>query len=231
MVCLIYAIGDLHLDFSKEKSMDVFGEKWENYEAKIFENWKQVVKDGDLVLLPGDISWALKLSDAIFDLERIDKLPGYKLIIKGNHDFWWQGPKKLQELKLTSISFIQNNSFVYKDEVAIAGTRGWMSKDWEGFTEHDEKIFNRELNRLCMSLSSINKDVKTKIVMLHYPPFNTDSTPNEFVDVMVQYGVSICVYGHLHAEGHRFVVEDEIKGIKFYCVSSDYIDFKPRRIL
>jgi len=231
VVYLIYGIGDLHLDFSKEKSMDVFGEKWANYEAKIFEYWKQVVKDGDLVLLPGDISWALKLSEAINDLERIDKLPGYKVIIKGNHDFWWQGPKKLKELGLNNIFFIQNNSFIYNDEVAIAGTRGWMSKDWEDFTEHDEKIFNRELNRLEMSLSSIDKDVKTKIAMIHYPPFNTDSTPNEFVDLMVQYGVNICVYGHLHAEGHRFVVEDEIKGIKFYCVSSDFIDFKPRKIL
>lgn len=227
---MIYAIGDIHLDFSKEKSMDVFGEKWEDYESKIFENWKELVKDEDLVLLPGDISWALKLKEAVIDLERIDQLPGNKLIVKGNHDFWWQGPKKLKELGLESINFIQNNSFIYDERVAIAGTRGWMSRDWEEFTEHDEKIFNRELNRLDLSLSSINRDVEAKIVMLHYPPFNTNSTPNEFVDLMVQHGVNICVYGHLHAEGHRFAVEDEIKGIKFYCVSSDYIDFKPRRV-
>lgn len=231
MVYLIYAIGDLHLDFSKEKSMDVFGEKWADYETKIFENWKQVVKDEDLVLLPGDISWALKLNEAILDLERIDKLPGYKVIVKGNHDFWWQGPKKLKELGLERIFFLQNNSYVYNGKVGIGGARGWISKDWEGFTEHDEKIFNRELNRLHLSLASIGEEVETKIAILHYPPFNADSTPNEFVDVMVQYGVSICVYGHLHAEGHRFAVEDEIKGIRFFCVSSDYIDFKPRKIL
>lgn len=160
---MIYAIGDLHLDFSKEKSMDVFGEKWEDYESKIFENWKELVKDEDLVLLPGDISWALKLKEAVIDLERIDQLPGNKLIVKGNHDFWWQGPKKLKELGLESINFIQNNSFIYDERVAIAGTRGWMSRDWEEFTEHDEKIFNRELNRLDLSLSSINRDVEAKV--------------------------------------------------------------------
>jgi len=231
VVYLIYAIGDLHLDFSKEKSMDVFGEKWTDYETKIFENWKQVVKDEDLVLLPGDISWALKLDDAVMDLERINNLPGYKVMVKGNHDFWWQGPKKLKEMGLERVTFIQNNSFIYNDKIGIGGTRGWISKDWEGFTEHDEKIFNRELNRLHLSLASINNEVETKIAMIHYPPFNADSTPNEFVDVMMQYGVSICVYGHLHAEGHRFAVEGEIKGIQFFCVSSDYIDFKPKKIL
>lgn len=211
--------------------MDVFGEKWINYEEKIFDNWKEIIRNEDLVLLPGDISWALKLNEAYNDLKRVDELPGHKLIIKGNHDFWWQGPKKLKELELNNITFIQNNSYIYDNRVGIGGTRGWVSKDWEGFSEHDEIIFERELIRLRMSLSNIDDNVKIRIAMLHYPPFNTDMTPNDFVSVMAEYGVNVCIYGHLHAEGHRYVVEDEICGIKFYCVSSDFIDFKPRRIL
>lgn len=228
---MIYGIGDLHLDYTKKKAMDVFGEKWTNYEEKIFDNWKKVVKEDDLVLLPGDISWALKLNEAYNDLKRVDELPGYKIITKGNHDFWWQGPKKLKELGFERISFIQNSSYKYKDRIGIGGTRGWLSRDWDDFTKQDEKIFLRELNRLKLSLSTIDEDVEVKIVMLHYPPFNADLTPNEFVDLMVEHNVDICIYGHLHAEGHRFVVEKNIGGIEFHCVSSDYIDFKPKKIL
>lgn len=228
---MIYGIGDLHLDYTKNKAMDIFGENWIDHEDKIFESWKELVGEDDLVLLPGDISWALKLEEAYMDLKRINELPGYKIISKGNHDYWWQGPKKLKSLGLDTITFIQNNSFIYDGRVGIGGTRGWLSKDWEGFTEKDEKIFARELNRLNLSLSSMEKDVETKIAMLHYPPFNTDSSPNEFVELMAEHKVDICIYGHLHAEGHRFVVEKEIYGIHFYCLSSDFIDFRPKRIL
>lgn len=228
---MIYGIGDLHLDYTKKKSMDIFGEKWTNYEEKIFHNWKEVVKEDDLVLLPGDISWALKLEEAYYDLKRVNELPGYKIITKGNHDFWWQGPKKLKELGFEKIAFIQNNSYVFENKIGIGGTRGWLSKDWDDFTKKDERIFLRELNRLNMSLSSIKKEVELKIVLLHYPPFNADFTPNEFVDLMVEHKVDICIYGHLHAEGHRFVVEKNIGGIEFHCVSSDYINFQPKRIL
>ncbi len=227
---LIYAIGDLHLDYFKEKPMDIFGEKWLNYEERIFNNWNRLICKEDLVLLPGDISWALKLEDAYNDLKRIDELPGQKIITKGNHDYWWQGPKKLKELNLSTITFLQNTSFIYKN-IGIGGTRGWISEDVEGFDSQDEKIFKRELNRLRLSLDTMDKNINMKIVMLHYPPFNMDFTPNSFVDLMEEYHVDICVYGHLHAEGHRFVVEDNIQGIQFYCVSSDYIDFVPRKII
>lgn len=229
-MCLIYGIGDLHLDHTKEKPMGVFGENWLNHDEKIFDNWKQVVKEDDLVLLPGDISWALKLEEAYHDLKAIDELPGYKIITKGNHDYWWTGPKKLRELDLKTITFVQNNSFIYNN-IGIGGTRGWIAEDYEGFDEHDKKVFNRELNRLELSLSSIKGKVDYKIVMLHYPPFNMDLTPNKFVEVMAKYGVDMCIYGHLHAEGHRFVVEDKLLGIQFYCVSSDFIDFKPKKLL
>lgn len=227
---LIYGIGDLHLDYSKEKPMDIFGEQWLHHEEQIFNNWKKVVKDEDLVLLPGDISWALKINEAYFDLKGIDKLPGKKVITKGNHDYWWEGPKKLKELGLETIVFIQNDYYIYNN-VGIFGTRGWISEDVEGFNSQDEKVFNRELHRLELSLSSLKEDIDKKIVMMHYPPFNIDSTPNKFVDIMIKYDVDICIYGHLHGEGHRYAMEGNIHEIQFYCVSSDYIKFKPKKIL
>lgn len=226
---MIYGIGDLHLDYSKGKPMDIFGEQWIEHEEKIFANWKELIKDEDLVLLPGDISWALKLEEAYYDLNRIDQLPGYKIISKGNHDYWWQGLKKMNELNLKTISFVQNNSYIYNN-IGIGGSRGWISKDTEGFDSKDEKIFNRELNRLELSLSSISDKVDTKIIMLHYPPFNMDKKPNEFVDIMEEYGVDICIYGHLHSEGHKLIVENIVNGVQFYCVSSDYINFAPKKL-
>ncbi len=226
----IYAISDLHLDYSKEKPMDIFGDNWIDHEEKIFKSWREKVKKDDLVLIPGDISWALKLDEAKKDLDRIDKLPGIKIISKGNHDLWWESKKKLNALSLNTIDFLQNEHYIYKD-TAIAGTRGWSSKDSGEFNEHDEKIFKRELNRLDLSLSSIDENVSKKIVMIHYPPFNfKDGSTNEFVSLMKEHGVDICLYGHLHAEGHKFVIEGTIEGIEFHCVSSDYIDFNLKKI-
>ncbi|NLJ78179.1 MAG: serine/threonine protein phosphatase [Tissierellia bacterium] len=226
---MIFAIGDLHLDYYGEKPMDIFGSNWIGHEEKIFNNWKDVVEDEDIVLLPGDISWSLKLLDAYHDLRRIDELPGRKIITKGNHDYWWSGQKKMKDLDLKTIGFLQNNSFKYND-IGIFGSRGWTPRDAANFDSHDEKIFNRELHRLELSLSSIEGEVKKRVVMLHYPPFNLDLTPNEFVDLMVRYDVDICIYGHLHSEGHRFIVEGEVEGIQFHCVASDYMNFKLKEI-
>lgn len=225
---MIYAIGDLHFDSSKEKPMDIFGENWMDHEEKIIDNWVDLVQDEDIVLLPGDISWALKLDEAIEDLSRIDALPGKKVITKGNHDYWWSSLTKLNELKLKSIFFLQNNSYSYNG-FGIVGTRGWISKTSEGFTANDEKIFNRELHRLKLSLESL-KAVERKIAMIHYPPFNGDLSPNEFVDIMKEYKVETCIYGHLHSEGHKYAIEGNIEGINIHCVSSDYIDFLPKKI-
>lgn len=225
---MIYAIADLHFDFSKKKPMDIFGENWINHEEKIIKNWIDIVNEDDLVIIPGDISWALKLDEAIADLERIDSLPGKKVLLKGNHDYWWSSLSKLNGLKLNSLFFLQNNSFKYR-EFGIAGTRGWIARDNEEFTPDDEKIFVRELSRLKLSLDSL-REVENKIAIIHYPPFNMDLSPNEFVDVMKEYGVKTCLYGHLHSEGHKFVVEGNIQGINFHCVSCDYVDFVPKKI-
>lgn len=225
---MIYGIGDLHLDHTKDKSMDIFGENWIDHEEKIFDNWKANIKEDDLILLPGDISWALKPDEAYEDLRRIDEMPGIKIMIKGNHDYWWQSLNKIRNFNFKSIVFLQNDGYKYND-IGIFGTRGWNPRDTDGFTEQDEKVFLRELNRLELSLNYI-EDVDKKIVILHYPPFNIDSSPNEFVDLMFKYNVDICLYGHLHAEGHKYIIEGNINNIEFYCVSSDYIDFKLKKI-
>lgn len=227
----IYGIADLHLDSTGNKLMDIFGENWVNHQQKIFDNWINMVKGNDVVLIPGDISWALKLSEAYVDLKKIDELPGKKVISRGNHDYWWSTNSKLKNLDLKSIHFLHNNSFNY-ESVVVCGTRGWAAKDSDEFSTHDEKIFARELNRLDLSLSSVKDKTMEKIVMIHYPPFNVgDKSPNEFVEIMLKHKVTKCVYGHLHGDGHKFVVEGNIKGIEFHCISSDYINFRPKKLL
>lgn len=229
---MIYAIGDLHFDNSKTKPMDIFGDNWIDHEENIMSNWKELVKDDDLVIIPGDISWALKLGEAVEDLKKIEELPGKKVLVKGNHDYWWAGLKKLNDLNLKDMFFLQNNSYVFNN-IGICGTRGWQSPD-EDSNEHDEKILKRELGRLRLSLEDLrSKDANIDkiIVILHYPPFNLDLEPNEFVEIMKEFNVDICLYGHLHSEGHRYVVEGNIEGIDFFCVSSDYIGFIPKSII
>lgn len=219
---MIYAIGDLHFDFSKEKPMDIFGLNWENHEEKIIDNWKKTVKEDDLVLLPGDISWGLKLEDARLDLERIDNLPGIKIISKGNHDYWWSSMNKMEFLNLKKTKFLHNNSYEYGD-YSIVGTRGWAARDSFEFSENDEKIYMREVGRLKNSLDTAKN--KKIIAMLHYPPFNQDLTPNEFSKTLSEYGVEKCVYGHLHGKGHKFKFEGEFLGVEYIFVASDYLDF------
>lgn len=227
---MIYAIGDLHFDYSKNKPMDIFGDNWINHEEQIITNWKKTVKDGDLVLIPGDISWALRLDEVYHDLKRIHDLPGKKALIKGNHDYWWESLKKLNGLDFDSINFIQNTSLEFGDCI-ISGSRGWISIDSDNFTEEDSIVYRRELLRLKMSLSNILNSDKKRIVMMHYPPFNIDLKPNKFVEIMKEYYVDTCIYGHLHSEGHKFAVEGNFQGIEFHCVSSDYINFSPKLIM
>lgn len=219
---MIFAIGDLHFDYTKEKPMNIFGDNWENHEEKIIENWKKMVKDDDLVLLPGDISWALKLDTASLDLKRIDELPGIKIISKGNHDYWWSSLNKMNNLGYKTIHFIHNTSFEYKN-YSICGTRGWAARDSFEFSENDEKIYLREVQRLKNSLDScVNKKI---IAMIHYPPFNQDLSLNEFSQMLADYKVEKCVYGHLHGKGHKFSYEGEIEGVDYNFVASDYLDF------
>ncbi|WP_282926793.1 metallophosphoesterase [Helcococcus kunzii] len=226
---MIYAIADLHLDITKEKDMSVFGGNWDNYEEKIFGNWNDIVSPDDLVLIPGDISWAMKLEDAVLDLDRIDKLNGKKIILKGNHDYWWTSLKKLNELNYKTINFLQNNSYLF-DNTLIVGTRGWESRDSSNFSDDDEKIFLRELNRLELSISSGLKTYKEYdeiIAILHYPPFDKKLKPNEFEEIFKKYNIKKVVYGHIHGAAAQHMPQGKINNIEYYCVSGDLIDFKP----
>ena len=224
---MIYAIADLHLDYTEEKSMEVFGEGWANYQERIFENWENKITDEDTVLIPGDISWAMDIKNAKVDLSRINDLKGKKILMKGNHDYWWSSLKKLDELNLESLYFLQNNHFEVED-YDICGTRGWISRDNKDFNDHDEKIFNRELIRLENSFKESKSE--NRIVLLHYPPLNVDGTFNEFFDLCKKYKVKKLLYGHLHGVGHKLVKEGNIEGIEVFCVAGDYIDFMPVRI-
>lgn len=228
----IFAIADLHFDSKKEKPMNIFGDNWINHEEKIAENWREQVNEGDLVLIPGDISWATKLDEAIDDLQRIDELPGTKIIGKGNHDYWWSTSNKLDKLELKTIKFLKNNSYEF-DGVVVCGTRGWDTmEEHSEETASNEKIYLRELNRLKISLESAVKNENVKIAMLHYPPFGSDGLPNEFFQILKMFRADACIYGHLHGEeGHKNVREGLIDQISVHCVSSDYTDFKLKRIM
>ncbi|HCX61490.1 metallophosphoesterase [Sedimentibacter sp.] len=226
----IFAIADLHFDSQKGKPMNVFGDNWINHEEKIIENWKRVVSEDDLVLIPGDISWAGKLNEAIEDLLRIDELPGIKIIGKGNHDYWWSTSSKLNKLNLKTIKFLKNNSYEF-DDVSVCGTRGWDTMEEHADAKSNEKIYLRELNRLRISLECAGKKGNKIIVMLHYPPFNSAGLPNEFFHMLKEFKTDVCIYGHLHGEdGHKNVREGLIEQVQVHCVSSDYMDFKPKKI-
>lgn len=227
---MLWAMGDLHLDSSGKKPMDVFGENWQNHEEKIFTDWQEKVKEDDIVLLVGDISWALKLEECVEDLKRIDSLPGKKYMIKGNHDYWWSSMAKLEALDLKTIFFIHNNAYIING-VGICGTRGWSDIDSNSFDEQDERIYKRELLRLELSIEELdkksqNQKIEKRIALIHYPPFSSKGEPNDFAKVLSDNGMDECYYGHLHAHGHKFVVEGNFDGVDYRCVSSDYIDFK-----
>ncbi len=241
----VFAIGDLHFDSKKEKPMDIFGSNWIDHEEKIVRNWQKSVSDDDLVLIPGDISWAIRLEDAIKDLEIIDKLPGKKVLIRGNHDYWWATKNKLCNLKFKTIEFLVNDVFA-NDKVIVCGVRGWEDAPDNELIKNsiinnneetsriidDKKIFNRELNRLKIALKMTKDSNLYKIAMLHYPPFNNDKSPNDFVALMKEYNINKCIYGHLHGkDGHKNVVEGNIEGIDFVCVSSDYLNFELKELV
>lgn len=223
----IYTISDLHLSLGMDKPMNIFGSNWENHEKKIENNWIKKVKDNDLVLLPGDFSWAMYINDAKKDFEYLNKLPGTKLLLKGNHDYWWDTLKKnrefLEKNNFKKIDFIYNNSYIWENKI-ITGTRGWSEQE-----EKPEKIIRRENIRLEQSirngLEKFGSD-KEIIVCMHYPPFNSyESTELNFIKTMKKYNVKTCIYGHIHGEGAKDAKQGKIDGIQFIMASSDYTNF------
>ncbi|HHU92310.1 MAG TPA: phosphohydrolase [Halanaerobiaceae bacterium] len=239
----VYAISDLHLSFKNKvvpgkwqeveeyKPMNIFGEKWEKHYYRLYKNWLETVQAEDLVLLPGDISWASTGEELGPDLDFISHLPGKKIFVKGNHDYWWQGIGQLRTLFPEDSYLIQNDSISF-GKIAIAGSRGWIVPNNIYFTERDEKIYKRELIRLQLSLDSLDKKAECRIAMLHYMPVNEEHQHNEIIDLLESYKIDICIYGHLHGEeAHANRLEGNFWGIDFHLVSADFLDFTPIRIL
>ncbi len=225
----IYALADLHLSFGVEKPMDVFGGAWDNYTEKIYENWQSVVTDDDLVIIPGDVSWATYIDDAIEDFRFIDSLKGEKVIMKGNHDYWWTTLNKMEEFLqkngFSSIKIINNTAMEYED-TAVCGTRGWWVR--EDMTSQDIKVLEREKIRLVLTLEEAVKLKKERIVVgIHYPPIDSHGLHREFLDIMREYNVDTCVYGHLHSFSHKYAVEGNVDGVNLRLVAGDFVDFTP----
>lgn len=202
---------------------------------KLKIHWEETVADEDYVIVPGDISWATYLEEAVEDFKFIDSLPGKKILSKGNHDYWWTTHSKLEKFltgnNLKSIYFMHNNSFLLERNI-LCGTRGWKCPgDHEGFSGEDAKIYNRELQRLELSLKSAQAlNGENIIVALHYPPFNSDGQPSEFVKIMSKFGVKLCLYGHLHGMSFKNAVTGVVDGIDFKLISADYLNFKPIKL-
>lgn len=227
----LFAIGDLHFGFGVKKPMDIFGENWKNHSEKIIANWKREVSEEDTVLLPGDISWGMRLFDAAVDLDVIDSLPGKKILLSGNHDYWWKSSSKLSG-QYPKMKFLKNDTTTYED-FFICGTRGWNCPNGVSFTPQDEKIYQREQLRLRLSLdSAMKKGAKKIIAMLHFPPTNEKHEPSAFTEILAEYPVHMVVYGHLHGtEIHKLGLQGEYNGITYHLVASDYLSFCPKRIL
>lgn len=227
----IYAIADLHLSFSEDKPMDIFGDNWENHAEKIKENWIKQVKEEDYVILPGDFSWEMYLNNTKLDFQYLNGLPGTKILLKGNHDYWWTTLTKMNEFikenGFKNIYFLYNNSYLVEDKI-IVGTRGWNILD----TENDSKMIKRENARLELSiqdgLEKYGSD-KEIIVFMHYPPINKSDLmggeKTEFVKTFQKYNIHRCFYGHLHGLSHKEAIEGLVNGIEYKLISADYLNF------
>lgn len=235
----LFVISDLHLDvLTNEKSMEIFGDKWKDYTQKIYKNWTRIVADGDTVVIPGDISWALSLEGSIHDLKWIDSLPGKKIIMKGNHDFWWSTVTKMKrffdENDILTINILHNNA-IEADEYILAGSRGWFVdksvQPTKALTVDYEKILNREKIHLRMSLEEakkiqLNSD-KEILVFFHFPPVWNGFECTEIIEILKEYQIRRAFFGHIHGSYNVSSVF-EYEGIEFKMVSADFLDFIPQ---
>lgn len=247
----IFGLGDGHFSFVHGKEMSIFGEHWQDHPEQIAENWQSVVAPDDLVLLPGDLSWATRLEDVLGEFAFLHDLPGKKVLSKGNHDFWWQSISKVRKMLPPSISVIQNDA-VTIGNVTIGGARGWNQPDlsFAGFypendekefvskrgehysPEDDQKICEREVQRLENSLLKLDDSASVRIAMIHFPPTNHLGEDTAFTEVLEKHGVQHCVFGHLHGDGtvdfnNPFLQKN---GITYHLVSADFVNFNPHLI-
>ena len=224
----IFAISDLHLSINNPKPMNIFGDVWEGYEEKIFADWREKVGKDDIVLLAGDFSWAMKLEDTKKDFELIEKLPGKKIIIRGNHDYWWKSISCVRAFIPNEVYAIQNDALKF-DKYIICGTRGWsVPEENVEQSEEDKKIYNREVIRLELTLQTAEKmkeEGDKVICILHYPPCNFHKQDSEFTALLEKYNVDAVVYGHLH--GYKRASRKFIKNnIPYYLTSCDMVENK-----
>ncbi|NGX27058.1 MAG: hypothetical protein K940chlam6_00985 [Chlamydiae bacterium] len=249
----IWVLADVHLAFgAPKKSMEAFGPAWKDYPNKIKSAWGKVVGPDDLVLIPGDISWAMKMDDALKDLDFLDALPGEKLLIRGNHDYWWPSASKLRGIIPPTIHFIQNSAFDWND-VTFGGTRLWDTREYSfndviefvenplarkkspeelaRAKEEGEKIFLRELERLKLSLEKLNPKAKHRIALTHYPPIGADLKPSRTSLILEDYKIDICVFGHLHNVRENSLPFGSARGVRYIFASADYLGFAPIKVL
>jgi len=246
----IWALADLHLSISNpDKDMAIFGPVWKDYMTRIATNWKERVQPHDLVLIPGDTSWASSLDDAMPDLLWLDKLPGQKLLIRGNHDPWWASLTKMNRLLPPSLHALHNTAWLWHD-VAIGGSRLWDSTEYTfqdyiikkdnpkatkdlsaPYSTDDEKIFLRELDRLRMSLQNLAPHARVRIAMTHYPPIGPLLIPSKASQILEEFSVDICVFGHLHSIRPHSLAFGTLGTTTYKLVSADYVDFAPVLIL
>ena len=226
----LYAIGDLHLCLGAPKPMDVFGGAWVGYMDKLRAGLS-VIKPEDTTVLLGDLSWALDLEEARQDFAWINEIPGRKIILKGNHDYWWSTAAKFEkfckENDFHDLHLLNNNCYEYGN-YAICGTRGWFFEE-ERSGQHDEKVFKRELLRLEASLKAAGD--RPKLVFLHYPPRYKGYECTEILELLETYGVRRCFYGHLHGGSHKLAMEGQWDGVEFRLTSADYLDFQPYPVI
>ena len=225
----LYAIGDLHLSLSSNKPMEIFGDGWRDYVARIREGFSVLTED-DVTVLCGDLSWGMSLEESLEDFRFIDALPGKKYLLKGNHDYWWNTAAKMErffaENGLTTMEILHNNCRFYGD-VALCGTRGWFYElDNQG--THNEKVLLREVGRLETSLKAAGD--REKLCFLHYPPLYLHYTCPEILHVLSEYGVHECCYGHIHGYGCRSAFIGESDGVRYRLVSADFLDFVPYKL-
>jgi len=248
----IWALSDLHLSFGiSNKSMEVFGPTWKDWTKKIEQSWRACIQHDDLVLIAGDISWSSNLKDALIDLKWIHNLPGTKLLLRGNHDYWWSSMKKIQEILPSSLHCLHNNVFNWND-CTIGGTRLWDTEAYnfneiisfqdnplatqksiseESAIKEDRKIFERELLRLKMSLDQLCKNAKHRLVMTHYPPIGLNLAPSEVSTILDAYNIDLCIFGHLHNLNTHSPLFGKLHRTTYLLTSCDYLNFQPIKIL
>lgn len=225
----LFAIADTHLSFSSEKPMNIFG-GWENFEKRLEKNWNRIVSPDDTVVIAGDISWAMNLNEALEDFRYLDRLNGTKIIMKGNHDYWWSTKSKtekfLSENGIESIKILHNNAYRVGD-ISICGTRGWF---FDCEKAEDRKVLLREAGRLKTSIEAAKQLGGETVAFLHYPPLSRSQICDEIYDIIVNSGISGCYYGHLHGISVNWAFNSESDGVKFRLISADFLEFCPKLI-